>query len=160
MLEFITNSAEETKASAKELAQLLQPGNVISLKGRLGSGKTTFSQGLGKALGIKRALKSPTYTIVKQYPLDENGLVLNHIDAYRLEYGGADSVDLESFINDESITIIEWAEFVIEYMPENYLEIELVSLEDEQRTISVKAVGNSDAYEQLMTEWTHNWKGK
>src|SRR5699024_11327367 len=75
----ITHSAEETKQIAAELAQLIEPGKVISLKGNLGSGKTTFSQGFAKALGIKRAVKSPTYTIVKHYPLDEQGKLFNHI---------------------------------------------------------------------------------
>lgn len=160
MLQMTTNSAEETKELAKNLSKWLQAGSIISLKGQLGSGKTTFSQGLGKALGVKRALKSPTYTIVKQYPLNDEGLVLNHIDAYRLEFGGADSVDLESFFDNDSITIIEWAEFVLDYMPENYLEIELKSLEGDRRIVSVKTVGQSEIYEQLMTEWTQDWKGK
>ena len=155
----ITHSAEETKQIAAELAQLIEPGKVISLKGNLGSGKTTFSQGFAKALGIKRAVKSPTYTIVKHYPLDEQGKLFNHIDAYRLEEGGAESIDLESFIDDDTITLIEWAEFVIDYMPETYLEIELEAVDNDERKILVRTVGLSDDYDQLRKEWTQNWKG-
>ncbi|MBZ6526950.1 tRNA (adenosine(37)-N6)-threonylcarbamoyltransferase complex ATPase subunit type 1 TsaE [Aerococcaceae bacterium DSM 111021] len=159
MSHYITQSAEETKKLAGDLAQIIELGKVISLKGNLGSGKTTFSQGFAKALGIKRAVKSPTYTIVKQYPLDEEGRFFNHIDAYRLEEGGADSIDLESFIDNDTITLIEWAEFVIDYMPDSYLEIELLSIEQEERKIQVRTVGNDEYYEQLMKEWTQNWKG-
>lgn len=155
----ITQSAEETKQIAAELAQLIEPGKVISLRGDLGSGKTTFSQGFAKALGIKRAVKSPTYTIVKQYPLGEQGKLFNHIDAYRLEEGGAESIDLESFIDDVTITLIEWAEFVIDYMPETYLEIELEAVDNDERKIQVRTVGQSDDYDQLRKEWTQNWKG-
>ena len=63
-------SSQETQALANELAALLHPGTVILLDGPLGSGKTTFTQGLGKALGVKRAIKSPTYTIVKEYSIE------------------------------------------------------------------------------------------
>lgn len=151
-----TNSAEETKDLASQLAKRVKAGTVISLKGQLGSGKTTFSQGFAKALGIKRAVKSPTYTIVKQYPLEGTDLVFNHIDAYRLEDGGAESVDLDSFFDEAAITIIEWAEFVLDYMPQDYIEIELSHQTEEQRAIKVNVFGDNEDYQAMITDWSQN----
>lgn len=159
MSEITTRSAQETKDIAAGLARIIQPGMVVSLKGRLGSGKTTFTQGFAKELGIQRAVKSPTYTIVKQYPLDQAGLVFNHIDAYRLEEGGADSIDLQSFIDDNTITLIEWAEFVEDYMPETYLVIDIQPLSQDERLIQISTNGESELYEQIIKEWTQNLKG-
>lgn len=159
MSEITTRSAQETKDIAAGLARIIQPGMVVSLKGRLGSGKTTFTQGFAKELGIQRAVKSPTYTIVKQYPLDQAELVFNHIDAYRLEEGGADSIDLQSFIDDNTITLIEWAEFVEDYMPETYLVIDIQPLSQDERLIQISINGESETYEQIIKEWTQNLKG-
>lgn len=159
MSEITTRSAQETKEIAAGLARIIQPGMVVSLKGRLGSGKTTFTQGFAKELGIQRAVKSPTYTIVKQYPLDQAELVFNHIDAYRLEEGGADSIDLQSFIDDNTITLIEWAEFVEDYMPETYLVIDIQPLSQDERLIQISINGESETYEQIIKEWTQNLKG-
>jgi len=93
-----THSAQDTQALAASLAPVLPAGTWIRLEGDLGAGKTTFTQGLGKALGIARAIKSPTYTIVKEYDLEGQAAPrLIHIDAYRLEEGGADTVDLASY---------------------------------------------------------------
>ena len=84
-----THSAQDTQALAASLAPVLPAGTWIRLEGDLGAGKTTFTQGLGKALGIARAIKSPTYTIVKEYDLEGQAAPrLIHIDAYRLEEGG------------------------------------------------------------------------
>lgn len=159
MSEITTRSAQETKDIAAGLARIIQPGMVVSLKGRLGSGKTTFTQGFAKELGIQRAVKSPTYTIVKQYPLDQAELVFNHIDAYRLEEGGADSIDLQSFIDNNTITLIEWAEFVEDYMPETYLVIDIQPLSQDERLIQISINGESETYEQIIKEWTQNLKG-
>lgn len=159
MLNIRTRSAGETKRLAAELANYMTVGTVISLKGQLGSGKTTFSQGFGKELGVKRAVKSPTYTIVKQYPLEDKDFVFNHIDAYRLEEGGAESVDLDSFMDDSGVTIIEWAEFVLDYMPESYIEIELRQQGDDQRELTVQVVGENEDYQRIITDWSQNWKG-
>ncbi|XJS10219.1 tRNA (adenosine(37)-N6)-threonylcarbamoyltransferase complex ATPase subunit type 1 TsaE [Aerococcaceae bacterium WGS1372] len=159
MLILKTHSAEETRLLAAQLANKMQAGDVISLKGHLGSGKTTFSQGFAKELGVKRAVKSPTYTIVKQYPLDDKDFIFNHIDAYRLEDGGADSVDLDSFMNDTSLTIIEWAEFVLDYMPESYIEIELSQVDESQRELKAQVIGKNKKYHAIISEWSQDWKG-
>ncbi len=78
----ITYSAEQTRALAEKLAGFLSAGSLITLSGQLGAGKTTFTQGLAKGLGVERKVTSPTFTILKIY---QGRLPLYHIDAYRLE---------------------------------------------------------------------------
>lgn len=156
------NSSQETQALATELAKVLQPGAVVLLEGPLGSGKTTFTQGLGKALGIKRAIKSPTYTIVKEYSIDgESPLELIHIDAYRLETGGADSIDLHSFLRPDTVVFIEWSQYIADYLPETYIKIEFIpqnELTKRQIEISVHGEKEADTYEQLVAKWMRNWE--
>ncbi|MER2002546.1 MAG: tRNA (adenosine(37)-N6)-threonylcarbamoyltransferase complex ATPase subunit type 1 TsaE, partial [Carnobacterium inhibens] len=86
---------EETKTVAADLAKWLEPGDVILLEGNLGAGKTTFTKGLAEGLGIKRVIKSPTYTIIREY-LDGR-LPLYHMDVYRLEETGGMDLGLEEY---------------------------------------------------------------
>lgn len=155
-------SSQETQALAAELAKVLQPGIVVLLDGPLGSGKTTFTQGLGKALGIKRAIKSPTYTIVKEYSIEGvTPLDLIHIDAYRLETGGADSIDLHSYLRPDTVVFIEWSQFIADYLPETFIKIRFVpqsELNNRQIEISVNGETNNQAYQQLVTDWMENWE--
>ncbi len=151
----ITHSKEETFDLAKVFSQYLEPGMVIRLDGQLGSGKTTFVQGIGKALNITRAIKSPTYTIVKTYPIDQGQLV--HIDAYRLEETDADTIDLPYLMGPDTIVFIEWAEFIEEELPASYLhiQIEYMGETDRRITIVVENEQNND-YDALMKgldEW-------
>lgn len=155
-------SSQETQALAAELAKVLQPGIVVLLDGPLGSGKTTFTQGLGKALGIKRAIKSPTYTIVKEYSIEGvTPMDLIHIDAYRLETGGADSIDLHSYLRPDTVVFIEWSQFIADYLPETFIKIRFVpqsELNNRQIEISVNGETNNQAYQQLVTDWMENWE--
>lgn len=154
MLTYQSQSEADSWRLAASLAQELTAGSLIRLDGPLGSGKTTFTKGLGQALGIQRAIKSPTYTIVKQYPLAESyhGIeVLTHIDAYRLEDGGAGSIDLDSFLTDGALVVIEWAEFVEEYLPASYLSLSLQPGTDpHERTIQLAVHGSNPDYEELL----------
>lgn len=156
-------SSQETQALAAELAKVLQPGTVVLLDGPLGSGKTTFTQGLGKSLGIKRAIKSPTYTIVKEYSIEgTTPLELIHIDAYRLESGGADSIDLHSYLRPDTVVFIEWSQFIADYLPETFIKIRFVpqsELTNRQIEISVHGEKHTQAYQQLVTDWMENWEG-
>lgn len=147
-MDVITHSAEETQSLAAQLAQQLKPGMVISLVGDLGTGKTTFTQGLGRALDVKRLIKSPTYTLVKEYAIPTGFLL--HIDAYRLEDGGVMDLDLSSLLQEDAITVIEWAEFIREEMPENYLEIHFTMLESSKRQIKMTSVGNQLDYQEVI----------
>lgn len=116
-------SIEETRSLAAYLAQQVTLGTLICLDGDLGVGKTTFTQAFGKALGIKRAIKSPTYSIVKEYPLHEGRLI--HIDAYRLEEGGAETIDFDAYLDEQGIIVVEWPQFLEDYLPERYYQINI-----------------------------------
>lgn len=154
----VTHSKEETQRLAKQMSHYLKAGMVIRLDGQLGSGKTTFVQGVGKALNISRAIKSPTYTIVKSYSTPLGNLV--HIDAYRLEDADGDTIDLPYLMNDQAIVFIEWAEFIEEELPESYLQLTFTYRNDIERQIDIQVINPiNDHYTEIMTaieNWSEN----
>ena len=109
---------------------------VIVLDGDLASGKTTLTKGIGKGLGIKEVINSPTFTILKIY---EGRLPLYHIDAYRLE---TSDYDLGFDEYDDGVMVIEWPKYYEKYLPNEYLKIELKYIDDNTRSIDIKAIGN------------------
>lgn len=112
--EHITLSAKETKELGRKFAEKLTKGNLVLLTGELGSGKTTFVQGLSYALNIKRRVNSPTFVLVRKYRGKKNSEKINlyHIDLYRLEgQKDAKSLGLEDIFEDlDGIFLIEWGE--------------------------------------------------
>ena len=139
-----THSPQETKTLAHSIALLLNEGSVIALSGDLGAGKTTFTQGLAKGLEIQKMVSSPTFTIMKMY----NGrLKLTHIDAYRLE-GLHQDLGFEELIGTQGVCVIEWPEYIKELLPQDYLEITLTRLDEDDRLIELKAHG--DTYIQIL----------
>lgn len=132
----ITRNAEETIKLGYKLANLLDEGSLITLKGDLAGGKTTFTKGIGQALNIKQVINSPTFTILKIYEGDKK---LFHIDAYRLE---GNSYDLGiSEYEDEGIMVVEWPEFYEDYLPNEYLEISFKYIDDDTREITFNPKG-------------------
>ena len=117
-----TKNEEELINLGERLGTLLQKNDVLILSGELGAGKTTFTKGLAKGLGIRQMIKSPTYTIVREY---EGRLPLYHLDVYRIE-GDADSIDLDEFLFGDGVTVIEWGHLLGEDLPDSYLELELL----------------------------------
>jgi tRNA threonylcarbamoyladenosine biosynthesis protein TsaE len=103
---FTVPSLDRLKALAELLARHLRLGMVVTLSGPLGVGKTTFVQFLAATLGVKQRVISPTFTIMKTYPLLKGRFL--HVDAYRLE--GAGSFGLEDEVGEDTITMIEWPE--------------------------------------------------
>ena len=150
-MQIITNSAQETKILAARIAKNVPWGTVIRLEGRLGSGKTTFTQGFAKALGVTRAVKSPTYTIVKEYPLSQ-GYKLVHIDAYRLENLGGDSIDLASFLTADALVLVEWAEFIEDDLPKDYLIIRIDVMDQSRRAIDIDIPLLDSKYSELIIQ--------
>lgn len=132
-------SERDTDAFAQKLAHLVQAGDIICLEGDLGTGKTTFTKYFAKALGIDQAIKSPTYTIIREYEDDE--IPLYHMDAYRLEETGSDSVGLEDYINGDGVTIIEWPQFVVEDLPKDYLWLTLSTTSETSRAVELNFEG-------------------
>lgn len=108
-MKFLSHSAEETFAFAKRVADKLKGGEIILLNGDLGAGKTTFTKGLARALGVKETVTSPTFTYVKEY----NGrLTLYHFDMYRVS--DADEVyelGLEEYFYKGGVVVVEWNKF-------------------------------------------------
>jgi tRNA threonylcarbamoyladenosine biosynthesis protein TsaE len=134
-----THSTQETKTLAHTIALLLNEGSVIALSGDLGAGKTTFTQGLAKGLEIQKMVSSPTFTIMKMY----NGrLKLTHIDAYRLE-GLHQDLGFEELIGTQGVCVIEWPEYIKELLPQDYLEITLTRLDEDDRLIELISHGST-----------------
>ncbi|MEK4947491.1 tRNA (adenosine(37)-N6)-threonylcarbamoyltransferase complex ATPase subunit type 1 TsaE [Carnobacterium sp. FSL W8-0810] len=146
-----TRNEEETKTVAADLAKWLEPGDVILLEGNLGAGKTTFTKGLAEGLGIKRVIKSPTYTIIREY-LDGR-LPLYHMDVYRLEETGGMDLGLEEYFEGDGVSIIEWATFIPEDLPQEYLQIKLMPVGEElmERELTFYPIGKR--YEELMQKF-------
>lgn len=139
MERFICKNKSDTQELGRLIAKHSFKGEVITLKGQLGAGKTTFSQGFASGLNIKGVINSPTFNIVKCY--FDSILPLYHIDAYRLEDLHQD-LGLEEYIEGDGVCLIEWAEFIKEVIPDELLKIEIEILENEERVISVTPVGN------------------
>ena len=116
-----TKNEEELQALGEHLGHLLEKNDVLILTGELGAGKTTFTKGLAKGLQISQMIKSPTYTIVREY---EGRLPLYHLDVYRIE-GDADSIDLDEFLFGGGVTVIEWGHLLGDALPNTYLELEI-----------------------------------
>ena len=145
-MEVICNSFEETKKFASRLSKKFQNGQVIALNGELGSGKTTFSQGIAEGLGIEQHVGSPTFKLVSEYVGED--LKLYHVDCYRLN-------NADEFLNlggenlllpDNGITLIEWANIIQELLPENVIEIVFsrVKTEPNKRLIVIRGMDKSN----------------
>ena len=126
-----TKNEEELRALGERLGHLLQKDDVLILTGELGAGKTTFTKGLAKGLDIRQMIKSPTYTIVREY---EGRLPLYHLDVYRIE-GDADSIDLDEFLFGGGVTVIEWGHLLGEDLPDAYLELKILKEADGRRLL-------------------------
>ncbi|HEL1587296.1 TPA: tRNA (adenosine(37)-N6)-threonylcarbamoyltransferase complex ATPase subunit type 1 TsaE [Streptococcus suis] len=108
-------------AIGEKLGRVLQPNQVLVLSGELGAGKTTFTKGLALGLDIKQMIKSPTYTIVREY---EGRLPLYHLDVYRIG-DDPDSIDLDDFLYGNGVTVIEWGDLLDSSLLDDYLFIRI-----------------------------------
>ncbi|PIZ47935.1 tRNA (adenosine(37)-N6)-threonylcarbamoyltransferase complex ATPase subunit type 1 TsaE [candidate division WWE3 bacterium CG_4_10_14_0_2_um_filter_41_14] len=141
-MEVLSKSPEDT---AKIAQQILESNDhsVIALSGDLGSGKTVFTQGLGKALGVERSITSPTFLLLKAYATTHNVFnKLIHIDLYRV-LGWDDISELalsELWSNPKNLVVIEWAERIADYLPEQTLWIHIESVDENTRLIRTSAL--------------------
>lgn len=116
-IEYIeTNSPEETFEAGKRLGILANPGEVYTLNGDLGVGKTVFTQGVASGLGIREHVNSPTFTIVQVY--EEGRMPFYHFDVYRIgDLEEMDEIGYEDYFYGNGLCIIEWAELIEELIP-------------------------------------------
>lgn len=137
-----TNSAEETRKLAKELAREIAPGMLLCLRGDLGAGKTTFTQGLLEGLGAEKPYVSPTFVIMKQYELREpssSGVErIYHADAYRVEAKDFEGLGFAEWCADpRGVVILEWPERIEAILPEKRMEIAINPVSENEREISI-----------------------
>lgn len=137
-----THSSEETYNIGKELGQKCKEGELYTLIGDLGVGKTVFTQGFAAGLGITEPVNSPTFTIVQIY--DEGRLPLYHFDVYRI--GDSEEmyeVGYEEYVYGEGVSLIEWADLIEDILPTNYTKVLIEKNPDkgfDYRKISVEEV--------------------
>ncbi len=149
---FVSRSVEETQRIARALAQLVRPGDVIMLSGDLGAGKTHFSQGFAAALGIDEPVVSPTFNIMLSYP--QGRVPLYHFDLYRLDSGDQlEDIDFFATIEGDGVSLVEWGERFRDAFPDDYLRVDIVVLDDGERSIT--AVPNGARSRELALEWAH-----
>ncbi len=141
-----TYSEEETIELAENFESEKFPNMVICLRGDLGSGKTIFTKGFAQAMEIKEEVTSPTFNIIKEYTSGE--MPLYHMDVYRVD-GRENELGIEEYYTKGGIVIIEWADLIPDYLPEERLDIKIKhSSEDEdKRIITITPYG--DQYEEL-----------
>src|SRR5699024_589422 len=134
--ERITRSEEETVQLARSLGKLAKKGDVITLEGDLGAGKTTFTKGFAKGLEIESVVSSPTFTIIKEY--DEGRLPLYHMDVYRLEFSDED-IGFDEYFYGDGVSVVEWAQFIDEFLPKDRIDIMIKYAEENSRKIIFKS---------------------
>ncbi|MDX9851297.1 MAG: tRNA (adenosine(37)-N6)-threonylcarbamoyltransferase complex ATPase subunit type 1 TsaE [Anaerolineaceae bacterium] len=147
-LEFFSKSSEQTRRLGTRLGSGLMIGDVICLAGDLGSGKTTFTQGISKGWGSLNHVTSPTFVLVNQYKKPE-GTILYHMDAYRLENAEeAFSLDIDEMVQSGAL-VIEWPDRIKAALPGEYLWIDLSWVDEFQRRMVFTPMG--DRYRSLLT---------
>jgi tRNA threonylcarbamoyladenosine biosynthesis protein TsaE len=130
-----SSSAEETEAVAARLAGGLRPGDVITVSGELGSGKTTFVRGACRALGIETPVTSPTFTVGHRYPASPD---VSHLDLFRFSgLSPAEWGDLEPYF-ENAICFVEWPEAAAGALPPVRVAVRLSHVDRERRTIEVE----------------------
>ncbi len=135
-------SAEQTMALGAALGERLQNGDVVLLKGDLGAGKTCFSKGVAKGLGIASDVVSPTFNIVIQY--DDGRIPLYHFDLYRLEEPDElEDVDFYYLIDRDTcgVSLVEWADLFPDEMPDERIEVNIIKADDGTREINIARIG-------------------
>jgi tRNA threonylcarbamoyladenosine biosynthesis protein TsaE len=139
VLDFISHSETQTRRLGRRLASLLQPGDVLALVGDLGAGKTRWIQGVCQGLGVTDPVVSPTFTLVNEY---RGKWPVYHIDLYRLvDAAEAFSFGLDDYLYGAGISMIEWADRAVDFLPDEYLTIELHHLEESKRRVVLRPHG-------------------
>lgn len=149
------NGLNKTEELAKVIGEVAKPGDNLVLTGDLGAGKTTLTKGIAGGLGIDQMIKSPTYTIIREY--SEGRLPLYHMDIYRVATSGAD-LGLDEYFEGEGLSVIEWGNLLEEALPEDYLELILEKSDTdlEKRYVKLQSYGEKsvDFKQRIMKQWS------
>ncbi len=160
-LALVTSSPEGTRALGSALAEILGPGDVLSLTGDLGAGKTTFVQGVAAGLDVTEPVLSPTFTLVREY---EGRQRVFHMDVYRLDRI-QDVLDLgfEEMLDEGAVVFVEWGDAIEALLPQSHLQVELTlsgdgEADDAVRRIELAGEGESwalrwERLEQVTSPW-------
>jgi len=142
--QYLSKSIKETNEIACQLSKEIREGDIIGLSGDLGSGKTSFTQGLAKALGVKDYITSPTFVIMKIYSLKNKKYQkikrIIHIDAYRLSTNAEiEALGIQDFFNQKgNLIIVEWPENIIKFLPKQIKIIKFSSEGEDKKKIFFK----------------------
>jgi tRNA threonylcarbamoyladenosine biosynthesis protein TsaE len=148
-LEFFSHSPEQTRRFGMRLGNLLKPGDLLCLQGELGTGKTTFVQGLAQGWGTLDIVSSPTFILVNLYRRPDSALLF-HLDAYRIESVlEAEELDLETMLAQGPL-IVEWAERLMPILPSERLWAQMEYVAEENRKILFIAQGKR--YDDLLLQ--------
>lgn len=158
-----TKSADDTRELAAAIAGVVKTGDVILLAGDLGAGKTTFTQGFGRALGVTEPITSPTFTLMNHYAARDD-LTVIHADVYRLDHL-QEIVDLglNELVDERAVALVEWGDVAEPVLPKDFLEIRIAysatdADTDDTRTFELRPVGPSwSARARALAEAVARW---
>ena len=138
----LTRSTDETLELAGTVGELLRAGDVVSLVGDLGAGKTVFARGVARALGVTEPVVSPSFTIVREY---EGRMPLVHVDVYRIDtVQELYDLGFEEFVRDDGVTLVEWGDMIDGLLPGDRLDVRLApGATDDERVVEIEGQGRS-----------------
>jgi len=141
----ITNSPAETQAFAKAFGKTLRKGDCVAMLGNMGAGKTTFTRGLCEGIGLPDVVSSPTFALVNEYHA-EGCISVYHFDMYRVTSPEAlESTGFWDYPLSDGIFVIEWAENILDCLPEHCIRVTLSGSGDEPRTITIERDESHDS---------------
>jgi tRNA threonylcarbamoyladenosine biosynthesis protein TsaE len=156
-IELETRAVDETRKVGAALAEVLGPGDVVSMTGDLGAGKTAFVQGAARALGVTEPVTSPTFVLVREYRGD---VPVRHVDVYRLQrFQEVLDLGFEDLVDAGVVAFIEWGNVVEALLPDSHVQVELRAGEDDHRSIRVSArglawAGRWERAEAVLAPWS------
>lgn len=143
-MNFVTNTVDETIDIGIKLGRALRPGDVVCLDGDLGSGKTHLTKGIALGLGIRDHITSPTFNIVNEY---DGRLKFYHFDVYRVnDPDEIAAIGFDEYIFSDAASVIEWADYIRELIPEEHIQIQITKESETRRNISIQWFGKRYDY--------------